>query len=106
MLGKFEENCLLALIRAGRKSTAADVFDVLVDRSGQMIQFGALYTTLDRMVDKKWVKVEKKAEKPGGRQRRYFTITGLGQKTLSESLASTKTLADGLNIPGWAEGRV
>lgn len=105
-LGSFEMNCMLALLRGAPEATAADVFDILVDRldNQKAPSFGALYTTLDRLADKGMVKVEKRTRPSGKRERRFFSITGLGQKTLSASLADTSNLAQGLNLPGWAIG--
>lgn len=104
MIGKFEENCLLALIRSGPASTPAQIHEVLCDHAGQEFQFGAVYTTLDRMEAKGWVKAEARTQRSGARKRRYFTITGNGQDALSRSLKGTRQLAEGLVIRGFATG--
>jgi DNA-binding PadR family transcriptional regulator len=105
MLGKFEEMTLLSLLRAGPKSPASAVFEVLTDRLGKEKSFGALYTTLDRLVDKKFVKVVSEPSGSGkAKTRRLFTITGAGQRVLSQSLQSTKHMAEGLAIPGLVGG--
>lgn len=102
MIGKFEEHCLLALLRAGPAATASQVYEVLADKIGEGFKFGAVYTTLDRMTDKKWVKVETRAPVDGGRTRRHFTISGEGRKALDASLTETSRLSAGLDLPGFA----
>lgn len=103
MIGKFEEYCLMALIRSGPGSLASDIYDKLCDHSGKEFKFGAVYTTLDRMVDKEWVKVESRQSNARGKARRYFSITGLGQQVLNDSLNDTKEMASGI-VPGFSFG--
>lgn len=104
MIGKFEELCLLALVRAGPGSTPAHIYEVLCDQAEQEFKFGAVYTTLDRMEAKGWVKVENRTPIAGGKKRRHFTISGEGQDALNSSLQGTRKLANGLGIPGFALG--
>lgn len=98
MIGKFEELVLLALIRTGPDSLASDVFEKLEEVANKEFKFGALYTTLDRMVAKKWVSTKEQKPANGGRKRRYFSITGQGHKALSESLVTTNNLLHGLSV--------
>ena len=96
MIGKFEEFCLLALIRSGPDALASKVYETLCDHLGKEFKFGAVYTTLDRMVEKKWIKVSEQKPEGGGRTRRYFTISGEGRVALGNSLQSTQRLSIGL----------
>lgn len=106
MIGKFEEHCLMALIRSGSNSLASRIFETLCEHTGEEFQFGSVYTTLDRMVDKKWVNVEMRQSKTGARSRRHFSITGLGEEVLNQSLSGTRKLASGI-VPGFSlEGSV
>ena len=105
MIGKFEEHCLLALLRAGPSATASQIYNVLEDKIGDGFKFGAVYTTNDRMAQKKWVAVENREPEGGGRTRRYFTITGEGRKALDQSLSETSKLSSGLGLPGLAMAR-
>ncbi|MBG6203061.1 DNA-binding PadR family transcriptional regulator [Labrenzia sp. EL_13] len=104
MIGKFEECCLMALIRSGPDSTPAQIYDVLCEHGGKEFKFGATYTTLDRMEAKGWVKVTTREPTVGGKKRRYFSVTGLGEKALNDSLSGTHKLASGLGLPGFAKG--
>jgi PadR family transcriptional regulator, regulatory protein PadR len=100
MLGKFEEHCLLALIRTGPNSTAADVFRVLADRLDREPSFGAVFTTLDRLATKKFV-FSKIDEEPvsGQKRRRFFSISGEGKRALSDSLNEFDRAKSGLALP-------
>jgi len=89
----------MALIRAGQDSTASTVFEVLTNRLEKEKSFGAMYTTLDRLVDKKFIAVSSPTVSKGKR-RRYFSITGEGKRALSQSMRLTESMADGLVIHG------
>ena len=105
MLGKFEELILLALIRVGPDQPASAIFEVITDRLNQEKSFGAVYTTLDRMVDKKYIKVSSPKVSSGkGKKRRYFTISGEGRAALSQSMNMTNSMADGLSLEGQMVG--
>jgi hypothetical protein len=110
VLPKFEEMILLALLKHGPDTTAGTVQAALSDAVGREQAFGAVFTTLDRLTDKKFVKWKKGVpeDRRGGRAPRLYTITGLGQTTLISSLQATRALVKGMNIelapiPGMAE---
>lgn len=103
MIGKFEELVLLSLMRAGPEALASKVYAALIDRLGKEKSFGAVYTTLDRLVDKDYIAVTTPKVKTG-KKRRYFTITGEGRAVLAKSMSTTVTMAEGLSLPGLAGG--
>ena len=76
MLGRFEEAVLVALINAKDEATTADVYEALADKLPRRVSFGAIYTTLDRMLDKKFVEVRKGEPLPerGGKARNYYRV--------------------------------
>ena len=92
MIGKFEELVLLALVRSGPKSTPTDIFEVMASKLEVLPKFGAVFTCLNRMEQKKWVKIDMEGDKLGGRQRKKFTVTGEGRKALTEALQATHDL--------------
>jgi predicted transcriptional regulator len=100
MLPKLEEMILLAVLRHGPDSTAGEVQAALSAAAGREQGFGAVFTTLDRLHDKKFVKWRKGTpdEKRGGRAPRLYTITGTGQTALISSLRTTQRLASGLDV--------
>ncbi len=86
MLGRFEEAILLVLIGAKGEATTAGIYEVLSEKL-KKVSFGAIYTTLDRMEDKKFVtrrKGEPLAHR-GGKARYYYKITNGGRTAVIES---------------------
>ena len=94
MLGRFEEAVLMTLINAKGEATTADVYQSLADKL-QRVSFGAIYTTLDRMLDKKFVEVRKGEPIPerGGKARNYYRITSGGRAAVIEAQRTTGALA-------------
>ncbi len=97
MLGKFEELILISAIRAGEGATAADIHDILCDKVGKEKSFAAVWTTLNRMVAKNYLKAE---SRPGdsGKKRKHFSVTGEGEQALTENLTATKALLKGSGL--------
>jgi hypothetical protein len=56
MLPKLEEMILLALLKQGPDTTAGTVQAMLAEATGREQAFGAIFTTLDRLSEKKFVK--------------------------------------------------
>lgn len=83
MIGRLEEQTLMALVRAGPASHAAKVYNVLEESLPNPPQFASLFITLNRMAEKGLVSAKKDAS--GGRAKRLFTITGEGEAALRES---------------------
>jgi len=91
MIGKLEELTLLACIRAGDDALPSAIYRRLL--AGQKnAAFGAIYTTLGRMADKKLV-AESTTIDDHGRERRTFTITGEGRTALQEALSASQKIA-------------
>jgi PadR family transcriptional regulator, regulatory protein PadR len=100
MLPKLEESVLLGLLRSGPDTTASIVQAALSEAFGREQGFGSVFTTLDRLSRKKFVKWRKGAPdaRRGGRAPRLYTITGIGQAALAASLRATQSLAAGVNV--------
>lgn len=107
MLPKLEELILLALLKQGPDTTAGTVQAMLSEATGREQAFGAVFTTLDRLTEKKFVKWKKGLpdERRGGRAPRLYTITGPGRTTLIASLRATQVLAEGTAIGGLIPAR-
>ena len=98
MLPKLEEMILLAVLKHGPDATAGVVQAALSDVTGHEQAFGSVFTTLDRLADKKFVRWKRgePEERRGGRAPRLYTITGSGRAALVASLRATQELASGL----------
>ena len=99
MIGPFEELVLLALINAKNELTIAEIYEVLVDKM-KRVSFGAIYTTIDRMGEKKFISRRKGAPLPerGGKARYYYKITNAGRAALIERQQTAAWLADSLSV--------
>jgi PadR family transcriptional regulator, regulatory protein PadR len=96
MLGRFEEAILLALINAKGELTIAEIYEALADKL-KRLSFGAIYTTLCRMGEKKFVTRRKGPPLPerGGKARYYYEITSIGRSALIETHRMVGSLAGG-----------
>jgi hypothetical protein len=105
VLPKLEEMILLALLKHGPDATAGTVQAALSEAAGREQAFGSIFTTLDRLSEKKFARWKKGVpdDRRGGRAPRLYTITGTGQAALVSSLRATEALASGLDwpIPAW-----
>ncbi|PZQ56252.1 MAG: hypothetical protein DI555_06460 [Novosphingobium pentaromativorans] len=99
MIGKLEELTLLALIRSGADALASDVFARVIQGQSSAA-FGAVYTTLTRLVTKGLVEETSVADDQG-RKRRAFTISTGGRSALSEAI-SASAVVGGWETPAWA----
>lgn len=102
MLGKLEELILIGAICSGDGSSAADIHGIVCDRAGVEKSFGAVWTTLSRMEDKKYLRTEMKVTQGSrrGKPRKLFTVTGLGRTALNENLSATQSLLQGTGLVG------
>jgi PadR family transcriptional regulator, regulatory protein PadR len=105
MLSKQEEMLAQALLKIGPDTTAGDLQAAISDATGREQAFGAVFTTLDRMTDKRfvrWRKGEPDARR-GGRAPRLYTLTGAGKAALIANLRATQVLSEGTpGLPGLA----
>jgi PadR family transcriptional regulator, regulatory protein PadR len=101
MLSKLEELILLAVFRGGADTTAGDVQAALSAALGREQQFGSVFTSLDRLSEKKmvrWKKGEPDARR-GGRAPRLYEITALGRRSLDASLRATQVVGGAIATP-------
>ncbi|WP_031529272.1 PadR family transcriptional regulator [Dyadobacter crusticola] len=85
-LGEFEEVVLLTVAVLGENAYAVTVTQELERKTGRLVGFSSVHTTLQRMEQKGYltsVMGGATAER-GGRRKRFFVVTALGQKVLLE----------------------
>ncbi len=94
MLGKTEELVMMAAHKAGPKSTASEIYQTLENVIGKTTAFGAIFTTLDRLSKKGFLKFELGAVRKdyGNKAPREYSITGEGMLALRESIAVTERM--------------
>ena len=94
-LGEFEELVLLAIIKLGSQAYGVSVRQTLNDVREAETSIGAVYTTLDRLEEKGFVRSyfgEATAER-GGRAKKYFAVTGVGELALKDSAEVRRALS-------------
>ena len=97
-LGEFEQVVLLAILRLKGDAYAIPVREEIEARTGRRVSRGALYTSLDRLEQKRCLRSrmsEPLAER-GGRSRRYYSVTPAGVAALRSSRQSLLRLWSGL----------
>ncbi|MCE6989680.1 PadR family transcriptional regulator [Dyadobacter sp. CY323] len=85
-LGEFEEVVLLTVAILGENAYAVTVAQELEHKIGRTVGFSSVHTTLQRLEEKAYlfsVMGGATAER-GGRRKRFFVVTALGEKVLRE----------------------
>jgi PadR family transcriptional regulator PadR len=87
-LGAFEQYVMLSLLRLRNTAYGRTIHDDLVNRLGRNVSLGAIYVALGRLEEKGFVTSEYGGAdaRRGGRTKRYFQLTGLGERVLSTCL--------------------
>lgn len=89
-LGAFEEQVLLAVMRTGDMAYGMRVRHEIEAVTGRDVAIGAVYSTLDRLEDKKLVRSGRRTIE--GSSRRMFEVAPAG----AHALAQTKQMRDRL----------
>ena len=102
-VGDFECAVLLAVMRLGADAYGVAVQRELEKRLQRPVSFGAVYTTLNRLIEKEMVSAQLGEPTPerGGRAKKFFAIEPLGV----EALAVTRRAADAMWAMRPAAGR-
>lgn len=97
-LGEFEQLVLMAVVRLEADAYGATIKRDIEARAGRQLSISAVYTTLDRLEDKGFVRSwigEPTAER-GGRRRKYFALKPAGARALRAAYAAYTGMAAGL----------
>lgn len=98
LLGEFEHQVLLALVRQGDDGYSVPIVLELEEKTGREVQQAAVYIALRRLEGKGVVTSEMRNApvEEGGRERRYFRITALGRERLRDTRRTLLDLWDGI----------
>jgi DNA-binding PadR family transcriptional regulator len=97
-LGGFEQIVLLALSHLGDDAYGVSIRQEIAARTNRDVNIGAVYATLDRL-ETKGLATSHTGEPTaarGGRAKRYFRLTALGQSALQESVRAFDAMTRGL----------
>jgi DNA-binding PadR family transcriptional regulator len=97
LLGAFEQWVLLALRRLGDNAYGMTVRREIEERTQRSVSLGAVYTTLDRLERKGYIRSSTSPGTPerGGRARRFFRMQSAGESALDEALCANDAMRDG-----------
>ncbi len=98
LLGEFEHQVLLTILRLGDEAYTAPIVLELEERTGRRTTLAAVYIVLCRLEKKGVVRSRVRGEvgEGGVRDRRYFRVTRLGVKRVREARIAYDRLWDGL----------
>lgn len=100
VLGDFEQLVLLGVLRLERQDSAygAAIRQEIHARSGRDVSINAVYTTLDRLERKGFLKSWVGAPTPqrGGRRRKFYSLRPTGVAALRQAYHAFTAMADGL----------
>lgn len=103
-LGEFEQLILTALMILRENAYGMTVHEQMEKLAAgfRVVSLGAVYTTLDRLEQKGYVKswFGGATEERGGRSKRFFEITGSGEKALRNALQVANNMVIGLREIG------
>jgi DNA-binding PadR family transcriptional regulator len=104
-LGQLEQHILLAVLRRQPTAYGVSVQQELLARTGREYSAGAIYTTLDRLEGKGFLKSKEgeATSERGGRKKIYFSLTAPGQAALEGSIKLLRSLMQGTIVAeNWA----
>ena len=97
-LGEFEQIVLIAIVRLEADAYGATIKRDIEARTGRRLSISGVYTTLDRLEAKGFVRSwigEPTAER-GGRRRKYFALEPSGARALRSAYRAFTGMAEGL----------
>jgi PadR family transcriptional regulator, regulatory protein PadR len=98
VVGSFEEQVMLAVIRTGAEAYGMTVRRELETVTGRSVTIGSVYITLDRLEAKGLVTSERTAPAAETASRRVFSVTTAGARALNETKAVRDRLWVGVNL--------
>jgi PadR family transcriptional regulator PadR len=99
-LGEFEQVVLLAVLRLKDDAYGAAIRREIEARGGRAVTIGAAYATLDRLVDKGYLRCREVPGGPerGGSVRRYFAVTPKGVDALEAARELQARMWQGIDL--------
>jgi DNA-binding PadR family transcriptional regulator len=104
MIGEFEYLILTSAARLGTDAYGASIRSEIENATGRRCSIGALYTTLDRLEAKGFIKTWMGESTPerGGRSKRLVQITAAGVKEASHFFKTVTRISKGVS---WTANR-
>ena len=85
-LGEFEEIVLLIVAGLGDNAYGVTIMHEVIEQTGRIVRLNHVHSCLQRLEDKGMVrsKMGGATSERGGRRKRMFTVTALGNRALNE----------------------
>lgn len=85
-IGEFEEIVLIITAMLDGDAYGVTITNEIEKHTGRSVGFNTVHTTLQRLEDKGMIRsiMGGATTERGGRRKRYFTVTALGNRTLRE----------------------
>ncbi len=105
-LGEFEQLVLLAIVHLKDDAYGVTIRREIESRTGRSVAVGALYTALDRLERKGFVRSRASEPTPqrGGRSKRHFMLVAAGAAALERSRETMRRMWAGVK-PGLLRNR-
>ena len=99
-LAEFELYLMLALSRLGDDAYGVTLRREIEERAGRPVSIGAVYATLARLEEKRFVRhrISEPLPVQGGRSRKYFRLTAEGERVLGHSATMLTRMLRGLRF--------
>jgi DNA-binding PadR family transcriptional regulator len=97
-LGEFEQLVLIALLRLGSDAYGATVRREIEERANRELSIAAVYTTLERLEQKGFVRsrIGNPTPERGGRRRKHFEMLPAGARALKTAHTAYSRMTAGL----------
>ena len=91
---------MLALIRLGDDAYGVSIRQEIEHRTGHDVAIGAVYATLDRLAEKRFVTTWLSDPLPmrGGRARKHWKLTASGERAVRHAATTLADMLDGLGL--------
>ena len=98
VLGDFEQLVLFGVLRLADDAYGAAIRQEIHARSGRDVSINAVYTTLDRLEGKGFLRswIGEPTAQRGGRRRKFYALTAAGTAALKQAYRAFTAMADGL----------
>ena len=96
-MGSLEASVLYAIVHDTGDAYGVSIADTIHDRTGDDVRMGAIYATLDRLEKKGYLRSwwSQPTSERGGRRKRLFAITGIGERALGEYDQRFRRMSEG-----------
>lgn len=97
-LGEFELLVMLSVLQASDQAYGVTIREAIEQRTGRSVSRGALYITLERLVDKGYLRARMgdASSSRGNRPRKYYRVESAGLTAIKDSRAAVAEMCRGL----------